>query len=53
MGIKVESAKEMRPPTILRISERRKLLTLAKDGSKVETPEICRIFADRFNHCGA
>ena len=38
-GIKVESAKEKKPPTILRISELRKLLTLAKDGFKVEAQE--------------
>ena len=38
-GIKVESAKEKQPPTILRISELRKLLTLAKDGFKVEAAE--------------
>jgi integrase len=38
-GIKVEGAKERQPPTILRISELRKLLTLAKDGFKVEAAE--------------
>jgi hypothetical protein len=37
--IKVESAKEKKPPTILRISELRKLLTLAKDGFKIEAQE--------------
>jgi len=38
-GIKVESAKEKQPPMILRISELRKLLTLVKDGFKVEAAE--------------
>jgi hypothetical protein len=38
-GIKVESSKERRPPTILRISELRKLLILAKQGFKVEAAE--------------
>ena len=38
-GIKVQSTKEKQPPTILRISELRKLLTLAKDGFKVEAAE--------------
>ena len=38
-GIRVESAKERRPPTILRISELRKLLALAKGGFKVEAAE--------------
>jgi integrase len=38
-GIRVESAGERQPPTILRISELRKLLTLAKDGFRVEPAE--------------
>ena len=38
-GIKVESAKERQPPTILRISELWKLLALGKDGFKVEAAE--------------
>ena len=42
-GIRVESAKERQPPAILRTSELRKLLALAKDGFKVEAAEEERI----------
>ena len=38
-GVKFGSAKERQPPTIVRISELRKLLTLAKGGFNVEAAE--------------